>query len=784
MKRSGLILLAAMTATGWAYATAAGVPPDAPADAAAVRPRVWQEQQLVASDAGALQVYGSTVAISGRTALVGAPLANAGGVVNAGVVYVLTESNGVWTEQQRLFASDAVTGGVFGASLAIRGDTAVVGVPGVVYGGSRPAGDAAERGSSTNGAVYVFTAHDGVWRETAKLVADDGEPGDQFGVQLALSDTTLLVGAPFETSDVDRPNQGAAYVFTKSGDSWTQTRKLIAPDARANDLYGWSVALDGTTAAVGAKNATLNRHEPDQGTVYVYDAATWTQTQKLWALDGARSDQFGQSVAISGDTLMVGAYNGGSDVGGHGGVYVYGRTGSSWSQQQKLTSQNGDLFDVFGTTIALSDTTAVIGAPYTMLGGNTQQGAAFVFTRRDGLWQRSQRLAASDGAKYDRIGYYVAYDGATALVSGLVVERAYAFVPHDAATAAVTPTAVQLSLETGTSGTAPLVIANAGGEALDYVLNETTRVALRPRPLAAAPAPGDTIALGAASGSRAVAPWRGEIAGSGLAFAYDDGSYEGTLMLPHGPNEAAAIWLNAFAPAPGTGAFTLDTISIAWPTSASGSLVGRQVNLLAYYDADADGDPLNAVRLGGDHLVTIDALDAFVDYPVNFRVPGDGDIYVGFENTYARGDTWPRLYPGAQDQQSPLGHSWLAGKIVGDVDINDLRANTIVGRIDDFGTPGSWLIRATGTDADNDCVAPADVPWLTLTLAPASGAIAPGGSATLSVAIDTTGLALGRHAALVCVATNDPLARMVRVPVAVTVNPEGVIFRDGFEDAP
>ncbi len=777
-----------VSTTGVDGSLAAGAP------AGLLRPWIWQERKLTASDGTGSQFLGSAVAVTGDTALVGAALATADGVAFAGAVYVFVESDGVWTQRQKLTADVPVPGEMFGTALAMHGDQLIVGASRTVYGGGRPAPEAANAPQASAGAAYVFTrTAEGVWVQTARLSAETGAPGDQFGQAVAIFDDTAVVGAFEATLHGDRPRQGAAYLYARSDAGWQPVRRLAASDGKADDQFGWSVALHGDRLLIGAKNATGARPATNQGLVYVYarNDGDWTQVQRLAAYDGSFGDQFGTSLAFDGSSALIGAMNGGDHGGAaNGAVYVYERAAGGLSFAQKLLAQNGDLMDAFGISTAISGSTALVGAYYAPIDGVPQQGAAFVFRKLDGVWTRTRRLVASDGGWQDRIGFKVALDGRRAVVGAQLVDAAYLHTAHEAARAEVSPASLRLNAMAGGTAAGMLRIANGGDETLDYAIGESSAAAASV-PLAAVPAPEPASQAGAAnsalgrggtSGSRLPAPWAGPSGGGSLAFVLDDGSYENTFNLSRGYEEAAAIYLNRFAAPAGTGAFTIDTVSIQWPQNTAGSLVGRQVNLLAYYDADRDGDPINAVRLGGDQFVTIGALDQFVDYPVSFRVPGEGDVYVGFESSYARGGGWPRLFPAAVDTDAPVrAASWVGGVGNGDPDLDHLARNTIIGHLETFGSPGNWHIRATGGEADNDCIAASEIPWLTM--AATAGAIAAGTAENLAVTADATALAPGSYRARLCVATNDPQARMVRVAVDLRVHPDGTLFRDGF-DAP
>lgn len=777
-----------VSTTGVDGGLAAGAP------AGLLRPWIWQERKLTASDGTGSQFLGSAVAVTGDTALVGAALATADGVAFAGAVYVFVESDGAWTQRQKLTADVPVPGEMFGTALAMHGDQLIVGASRTVYGGGRPAPEAANAPQASAGAAYVFTrTAEGVWVQTARLSAETGAPGDQFGQAVAIFDDTAVVGAFEATLHGDRPRQGAAYLYARSDAGWQPVRRLAAADGRADDQFGWSVALHGDRLLIGAKNATGARPATNQGLVYVYarNDGDWTQVQRLAAYDGSFGDQFGTSLAFDGSSALIGAMNGGDHGGAaNGAVYVYERAAGGLSFAQKLLAQNGDLMDAFGISTAISGSTALVGAYYAPIDGVPQQGAAFVFRKLDGVWTRTRRLVASDGGWQDRIGFKVALDGRRAVVGAQLVDAAYLHTAHEAARAEVSPASLRLNAMAGGTAAGMLRIANGGDETLDYAIGESSAAAASV-PLAAVPAPEPASQTGAAasalgrggtSGSRLPAPWAGPSGGGSLAFVLDDGSYENTFNLSRGYEEAAAIYLNRFAAPAGTGAFTIDTVSIQWPQNTAGSLVGRQVNLLAYYDADRDGDPINAVRLGGDQFVTIGALDQFVDYPASFRVPGEGDVYVGFESSYARGGGWPRLFPAAVDTDAPVrAASWVGGVGNGDPDLDHLARNTIIGHLETFGSPGNWHIRATGGEADNDCIAASEIPWLTM--AATAGAIAAGTAENLAVTADATALAPGSYRARLCVATNDPQARMVRVAVDLRVHPDGTLFRDGF-DAP
>ncbi len=387
-----------------------------------VDPSFTQDAKLTASDSAAGDQFGSSVALDGNTAVVGAPFSG-----GAGSAYVFVRNSaGVWSQQQKLTASDAAAGDFFGGSGAVSGDTAVVGAhqaPGTLVG-----------------AAYVFVRSAGIWTQQQKLTASDGAAGDEFGVSVAVSGDTAVVGAPLAPFDSEflSPGPGSAYVFVRSGGVWSQQQKLTASDATADDNFGFSVALSGDTAVVGAW-ADDTAAGADAGSAYVFvrSSGVWSQQQKLTASDSAAGDQFGSSVALDGNTAVVGAPSDETAAGLFAGsAYVFVRSGSVWSQQQKLTASDAAASDDFGISVSLSGDTAVVGAPFDTTAAGSAAGSAYVFVRSGSTWSQNQKLTASDAAANDEFGSSVAVSGATVLVgaccddtgAGVDAGSAYVFV--------------------------------------------------------------------------------------------------------------------------------------------------------------------------------------------------------------------------------------------------------------------------------------------------------------------------------------------------------------------
>jgi hypothetical protein len=207
-----------------------------------------------------------------------------------------------------------------------------------------------------------------------KLVANDGAASDYFSESgVALDGDTLVVGA--RNYDDNGSNSGSVYVFVRSGTTWTQQQKLVANDGASSDWFGNSVALDGDTLVVGAYGDDDNGSISGSVYVFVRSGTTWSQQQKLVANDGVASGKFGDSVALNGDTLVVGA-SGDDDKGDmSGSAYIYVRSGTTWSQQQKLVASDGVAGDSFGVFVALDGDTAVVGA----YGDDGYKGSVYVF---------------------------------------------------------------------------------------------------------------------------------------------------------------------------------------------------------------------------------------------------------------------------------------------------------------------------------------------------------------------------------------------------------------------
>jgi hypothetical protein len=324
----------------------------------------WSEQQRIQGlDTGVLDIFGCSVAISGdgNTVIVGAQ-GNSNGDRTFGAAYIFTRSNSTWTQQQKIQASDLshYSYNYFGNSVAISEDgyTAIVGAQ---YYSVPPGGNA----NSSHGAAYIFTrAESGLnpWSEQQKISSPYPTWGGNFGNAVAISEDgdTVIVGYRKEASFATQC--GAAYIFTRSNSTWTQQQKLEASDRAAYQYFGQSVAISGDTVIVGATYV-----DTFTGASYIFTRSnsTWTQQQKIQASDKADHMQFGYAVAISGDRVIVGSPTSyfpnpiypDQTIDGvnfaRGAAYIFNRAGTSWIEQPKPQSLDGAYGDYFGNSVAI-----------------------------------------------------------------------------------------------------------------------------------------------------------------------------------------------------------------------------------------------------------------------------------------------------------------------------------------------------------------------------------------------------------------------------------------------
>ena len=372
--------------------------------AAPVNNAAAAEQRLLASGGAASDDFGTSVAVDGDTAVVGAPNDDQG----RGSVFVFARFGNTWTQTAKLTATDRALGDALGSSVAIDGDTIVA--------GARL--DDIEL-KSDQGSVYTFTRTGGNRTETAKLTATDGVVGDNLGVSVAIDGDRIVAGAT--TPDVGTtPSPGAAYTFTSTGvNPRTQAAKLTASDGAADDRFGISVAIDGDTIVVGANSDDVPANA-DQGSAYTFPRAGGAQTAKLTASDGAEADNLGFSVAIDGTTIVAGApsENPGTS-GDQGAAYTFTRTGGDRSHAAKLTRSDAAEGDRLGYSVAVDGGTIVAGALQDDFGTPliTNAGSAYTFTNSGGAFAEAATLRASDAAASDEFGSSVAVDGET-IVAG------------------------------------------------------------------------------------------------------------------------------------------------------------------------------------------------------------------------------------------------------------------------------------------------------------------------------------------------------------------------------
>ena len=343
---------------------------------------------------------------------------------DAGLVYAADSEARMTEVFSKVFASDGQAADYFGGSVSIDGDRAIIGADGTDVGAYE-----------NQGAAYIFERDAGVWTQKQKLVPTVGVANHNFGQSVSISGDHAIIGANGPGWSIP----GSAYFFERVNGVWVQKQKVTAPAAQANDNFGWSVSIDRNYAVVGAIYHDVGDNE-GQGLAFVYElvGTTWTYKSTLTATLGQEGDYFGWSVSISGGRAIVGALY--HQVGANaeqGSAYIFERdAGGAWAQKQQLTASDGSAYDEFGSSVSISGDRAVVGAYMHDIGGNGNQGSAYVFERVGGGWTatETQRLTASDGAGGDRFGRSVSISGdravvgtANDVVAGLRTGSAYVF---------------------------------------------------------------------------------------------------------------------------------------------------------------------------------------------------------------------------------------------------------------------------------------------------------------------------------------------------------------------
>src|SRR2546421_5417648 len=331
-----------------------------------------------AADPSTDKNFGYSVAISGDYAIIG----GYGDTASKGAAYIFFRNASNWVMQAKLIADDGSFNDFFGYSVDISGDYAIVGAFNRTVGAN-----------NSQGAAYIFFRNGNAWTQQAKIIASDGGYADNFGISVGISGDYAIVGS-YQDAIGANTWQGSAYVFVRAGTLWTQQQKIIASDGAAGDNFGFDVAISGDYAIVGAYNHDVGA-TANQGAAYIFirSGTTWTQQPPITAGDASINKYFGYSVSISGNYAAIGAYG---DLSGQGSAYVFIRFGSSWSQQHKLTAFDGTASDNFGYNIAISGDYLLIGSPNDDI-SFTNQGSAYLYKKNGSVWPLVRKIEEFNG---------------------------------------------------------------------------------------------------------------------------------------------------------------------------------------------------------------------------------------------------------------------------------------------------------------------------------------------------------------------------------------------------
>ena len=349
--------------------------------------------KILPNDGEASDRFGKSVSICGDYAVIGAYGENS----STGCAYIFHRDGESWMQQAKLDADDQADNDLFGWSVSLHGDYAVIGA---CYD---------DDNGNESGSAYIFHRDGENWSQQAKLIADDGENSDNFGISVAIHGDYAVVGA--SKNDQEAENSGAVYVFHRDGQSWTQQVKLTADDAESEDAFGYSVSIDGDYIVIGASLDDDNGNNAGSAYIFYLDNDSWTQQAKLTAGDGAARDGFGNVVDISGEYVLTSAFLD-DDMGGNSGsAYIFHRSDQSWMQQIKLTAGDGESDDWFGYSVSIDGDRAVVGAL-----NSDGCGSAYVYYQIEGSWLHQHKVLAGDLEEDDDFGISVSNSGEYGIV--------------------------------------------------------------------------------------------------------------------------------------------------------------------------------------------------------------------------------------------------------------------------------------------------------------------------------------------------------------------------------
>jgi len=349
------------------------------------------DNKLFASDGASNDKFGKSVSIDGDYAIIGAFYDDDNGN-ESGSAYIFYKSGTSWIQQAKLTASDGATDDNFGCSVSISGDYVIVGA------------DHDNDNGTNSGSSYIYHRSGTNWTQQAKLTASEGSEYDYFGCSVSIFGDYAIIGAFLNVN-------GSSYIYHRLGTSWTQQAKLTASDGAAYDDFGCSVSIYGDYVVIGASGNDDDGAQSGSAYIFHRSGVSWTQQEKITANDGAENDDFGCSVSISGDYVIIGAY-------GDNSAYIFHRLGTNWSQQYKLLASDG-LDDEFGSSVSISGDYVIVGAHFDFYHGDFS-GSAYIFIRSGESWGRQIKLTASDGAENDEFGKSVCIDGDNIIIGSIL----------------------------------------------------------------------------------------------------------------------------------------------------------------------------------------------------------------------------------------------------------------------------------------------------------------------------------------------------------------------------